>query len=117
MPGLLAQIRSVRFEEAMLTYVIITFFYLALVTLIALVVTNIGRRLILLGLLTVVASIGFGIVDVPSGAMVAPTMTKLGSLMVFGGVVYWLLPSMCDSEPSGKARAYPQSIDLPETEA
>lgn len=113
---LLAQLR---FEESMIGYIVISLFFILLSSVVIFVVTNIGRRLILLGLLMLIASIGYGLVATPSAVAVAPTLGKVGGLLVFGGMVHWLLAAESDrsrtrrpGQPIGQAPVGPAPSDL-----
>ncbi len=67
-------------------YAFVTIFYVVLMLGAVWLFKATGARLILLGLLTAIASVGYSGIVGPS-MVVAPTMMKIAFLLVLGGVV------------------------------
>jgi hypothetical protein len=81
-------------------YAFVTVFYLVLMLGAMWLFKAAGARLILLGLLTAVAAVGYSGIVGPS-VVVAPTMMKIAFLLVLGGVV---VPLVVRADQSGPER-------------
>jgi predicted phage tail protein len=79
------------YEEAVGGYAAITALYLLGVAAIVLISWAKDLRLIGLGILTAVASIGYSSLVAGGAVLVAPMLMKLGFLLVLGGIVAQLL--------------------------
>ena len=78
-------------DDIIVGYVLISLIYMVLVMLIWMASSHFDSRLILIGLVTVVASVGYATIVFGPGMAVAPAMSKLGVLLVLGGVAARLL--------------------------
>ena len=61
-----------------------------------------GTNLIFWGILVVILSCGYTLLGVPQMTMVAPGLTKIGFLLVLGGLAWSLLGSCCSNQPASK---------------
>jgi hypothetical protein len=64
-----------------------------------------GTNLVLWGILTVILSCGYGLIGVPSLMIVTPALTKIGFLLVLGGVA-WSLLAACPSSSATKEASH-----------
>ena len=88
-------------EGVILAYLFVSIVYFTLAGLTTVLAKGFERRLVLLGLLTVVASIGYATVNVSPGVVLIPILTKLGVLLVLAGIVLRLLEGEVLNDPSG----------------
>jgi hypothetical protein len=80
----------VDYSDAVASYAAIAVIYVGLIGFTLLVV---GRefRLVIVGLLTAVAAIGFGGLSLPTSVVLAPGLMKLAFLLVLGGLAQPLI--------------------------
>ena len=88
-------------EGVIVAYAFISIVFFTLAGLTFALARRFERRLILLGLLTVVASIGYATINVSPGVMIIPILTKLGVLLVLAGIVIRLLEGEARTDQPG----------------
>ena len=100
MPFLLAQSHVT--EGDAIAFGLVSLGFVVISVIILWLVDSYPPKLILLGLVTAVASIGYGgLVGslIPSGMLLAPTLMKIGVVLVLGGVGCSLLESLRGAPP------------------
>jgi hypothetical protein len=85
--------------EQYAAYVIFTLAFLGLIWFLNRRTRPLGTSLILWGILTVVLSCGYGLIGAPALMLVTPSLSKIGFVLVLGGVAWSLLAS-CPSPPA-----------------
>lgn len=79
--------------EEYVAYVVFSLAFLAFVWLLNRWTLPLGTNLVLWGILVAILSCGYGIIGVPSLMVVTAALTKIGFLLVLGGVAWSLLPA------------------------
>ena len=74
-------------------YIVFTLAFLVFIWLLNRWTRPLGTNLVLWGILAVVLSCGYGLIGAPSLMIVTPALTKIGFLLVLGGVAWSLLAS------------------------
>ena len=74
-----------------LLYLAFTFGFLAIVWFLNKWTRPLGVNLILWGILTIMLSMGYGLIGLPSVMVAIPALTRIGFLLVLGGVAWSLL--------------------------
>ena len=87
--------------EHIAIYIVFTLACLVFVWLINKWSRPLGTNLVLWGILVVVLSCGYGLIGAPSLMIVTPALSKIGFLLVLGGVVCSLLAA-CPTTPASK---------------
>ena len=101
---LLAQMNAFNFESGQFfLYLALTIGFLGLVWFLNKWTRPLGVNLILWGILTEVFSLGYGMIAVPTVVMVTPVLTKIGFLLVLGGVAWCLLAAYPNPPASREA--------------
>jgi len=83
-------------------YIAFTVVFLLVAGLVQLRALPLGASLVFWGILVVILSCGYALLGVPSMILVTPALTKIGFLLVLGGVVWSLLGSCCPNRPANK---------------
>ena len=101
---LFAQMNAFNFEPGQFfLYLAFTIGLLGLVWFLNKWTRPLGVNLILWGILTEVFSLGYGMIAVPTAMMVTPVLSKIGFLLVLGGVASCLFASFPDPPGSKEA--------------
>jgi heme A synthase len=79
--------------EHVFSFIALTFVFLLVAWLLALRARPLGANLIWWGILVVILSCGYAMIGVPSMMTVTPALTRIGFLLVLGGVAWSLLAS------------------------
>ncbi len=87
--------------EDFVAYIAFTAGFLVLLWLINRGTRPLGSSLILWGILVVILSCGYGLIGVPSMAVLTAALMKIGFLLVLGGVA-WSLLAACAHSPAIK---------------
>jgi len=87
--------------ESMFTFMAVTLGFLLMIWLVNQRTRPVGTTLILLGVFVEILAVGYGMIGVPSVMMVIPALTKIGFLLVVGGVASSLLAA-CPVLPERK---------------
>ena len=74
--------------ESMFTFMAVTLGFLLAIWLVNRRTRPVGTTLILLGVFVEILAVGYGMIGVPSVIMVIPALTKIGFLLVVGGVAF-----------------------------
>jgi len=77
--------------ENMLTFIAFTLAFLFVAWLVIHPVRPVGFNLVVLGILVTILSIGYGMIAAPGVMMAVPSLTKIGFLLVLGGLTSVLL--------------------------
>ncbi len=83
-------------------FVAFTVLFLLIAGLVHFRATPLGTSLVFWGILVVILSCGYALLGVPQMTMVTPSLTKIGFLLVLGGVVWSLLGACCPNQPASK---------------
>jgi hypothetical protein len=90
---LLAQMQMFRMEpEHVIAYICFTLFFLFLVWLVDTGRPD-GRTYVLWGILLMMLSCGYGLIGIPTTAIVTVALQKVSFLLVLGGIAVSLLPA------------------------
>jgi len=87
--------------EHVFGFLALTFLFLLISWLVDHWARPLGTSLIFWGVLVVILSCGYAMIGVPPMMMLTPAMTKIGFLLVLGGVAWSLLAS-CPKPPTNK---------------
>lgn len=99
---LFAQMDEFRMHpEHVFTYVSFTIGVLFLAWLVDARTRPLGTTFILWGILVVILSCGYGLIGIPTALMMTPALTKIGFLLVLGGIA-WSLLAACPSPKATK---------------
>ena len=88
--------------EHVLGYIAFTVVFLLVAGFVHFRAPPLGISLVFWGVLVVVLSCGYALLSVPALMMVTPALTKIGFLLVLGGVAWSLLGACCPNQPASK---------------
>ena len=101
MPSQMSNAFDVR-PEHVFGYIAFTVVFLLVAGLVHFRAPPLGTSLVFWGILVVILSCGYALLGVPQMTMVTPALTKIGFLLVLGGVCSSLLGSCCPTPPASK---------------
>ena len=87
--------------EHVATYIAFTVGFLFLAWFLNMRTRPLGTTLILWGILVVILASGYALIGVPAVMMVTPALTKIGFVLVLGGVA-WSLLATCPNPTATK---------------
>ena len=88
--------------EHVFGYIAFTVVFLLVAWLVHFRAVPLGTSLVFWGVLVVVLSCGYALLGVPPMMLVTPALTKIGFLLVLGGVAWSLLRACCPNQPANK---------------
>jgi hypothetical protein len=91
--------------EQIALYVVFTLAFMAFIWFLNRWSRPLGTNLVLWGILTVVLSCGYGLIGAPSLMIVTPALTKIGFLLVLGGMA-WSLLAACPNQSASKEASH-----------
>ena len=83
-------------------YIAFTVVFLLVAGLVHFRAPPLGTSLVFWGILVVILSCGYSLLGVPTMMMVTPALTKIGFLLVLGGVVWSVFGTCCPNQPVSK---------------